>query len=279
MECLRVFFLLGLISSVFFLSACSSSAERLRVANRVASAAGFHAFGYSAKDFRLAGYSRIRQAGQPLTIYIEGDGRAWLSRNIPSTDPTPVKPLVLKLAALDRSDNVVYLARPCQYIDLAADRKCATPYWTRKRFAEEVIASVNEAVGAVARHAEAKQIHLVGYSGGAAVAALVAVRRSDVASLRTVAGYLDHVTLNRARKVSQLSGSLDPIEIAPRLAGVPQIHYLGRRDVLIPRWVGDNFIRALGSARCASLEIVDATHYDGWEKSWVSLAARLPSCQ
>ena len=40
----------------------------------------------------------------------------------------------------------------------------------------------------------------VGYSGGAAVAALVAGRRSDIVSLRTLSGYLDHVALNRARK-------------------------------------------------------------------------------
>jgi hypothetical protein len=279
MVCRRSVVLFVLMACALVVSACSSLSDRQGAARKVAANAGFQAIGYSASYFRLARYSRIRQPGRPVTIYIEGDGRAWLSRNIPETNPTPAKPIVLRLATLDRSDNVVYLARPCQYVELAAERLCTYPYWTHKRFAEEVIASVNEVVGVIAQQAQTTEIHLVGYSGGAAVAALVAGRRSDIVSLRTVAGYLDHVALNRARKFSPLTGSLDPIRVAPRLAGLPQIHYVGRRDKLIPSWVGSNFIRALGSDRCASLQIVDATHHDGWENSWAQLAARLPACQ
>ena len=275
----RMAVVFGAIVFCFILSACSSLSDRREAARKVAANAGFQAFGYSASYFRLAGYSRIRRPGQPVTIYIEGDGRAWLSRTTPSTNPTPANPLLLRLAAMDRSANVIYLARPCQYIDLGAERNCAYPYWTYKRFAEEVIASVNEAIGAIAQQAQAKEIHLVGYSGGAAVAVLVAGRRRDVVSLRTLAGYLDHVALNRARKADPLSGSLDPIGVAPRLAAVPQIHYAGRRDEVIPSWVGRNFIQALGSERCASLQIVDSAHNDGWEKSWSRLASILPSCQ
>ncbi len=275
----RVVFVAGVILVSFILAGCSSLSDRREAARKVAINSGFQPFGYSASSFRLAGYSRIRQAGQPVAIYIEGDGRAWLSRTTPSTNPTPADPMLLRLAALDPSANVVYLARPCQYIDLSNERNCAYPYWTYKRFAEEVIASVNEAVGAIAKQANAKQIHLVGYSGGGAVAALVAGRRGDIVSLRTLAGYLDHVALTRARKADPLSGSLDPIGVAPRLAGLPQIHYAGRRDEVIPSWVGSNFIRALGSNRCASLEIVDATHHDGWEEGWSRLASRVPSCQ
>ena len=189
------------VAVCFSLVACTSLSSRREIAREVATAASFQPFVLGTSYFRLAGFSRIRQPGRPVTVYIEGDGRAWVSGR-PSSNPTPVEPMVLRLAARDRGDNVVYLARPCQYVDLDAERYCGTPYWTRKRFAEEVIASVDEAVGAIAVKSKSTEIHLVGYSGGAAVAALVAARRRDIGSLRTLAGYLDHVSLNRVREVS-----------------------------------------------------------------------------
>ena len=274
----RVAALFVVIAACLSVVACSSLSSRVESAQKVATAAGFQPFVLGTSYFRLAGFSRIRQLGRPVTIYIEGDGRAWLSGR-PSSNPTPADPLVLRLAALDRGDNVVYLSRPCQYVDLSAELYCGIPYWTRKRFAEEVITSVNEAVGAIAQNSKSTEIHLVGYSGGAALAALVAARRQDVGSLRTLAGYLDHVSLNRVRNVDQLLGSLDPIEIAPRLKSVPQIHYSGRGDKVIPSWVIRNFIQAVGSVRCTSIRIVDATHREGWEGIWSKLESVMPSCR
>lgn len=49
-----------------------------------------------------------------LTIYIEGDGLAWLSRARPSDDPTPNHALGLQLALRHPDNAVAYLARPCQ---------------------------------------------------------------------------------------------------------------------------------------------------------------------
>jgi hypothetical protein len=40
---------------------------------------------------------------QTLTIYIEGDGRTWITRSKLSSNPTPKNPLALKLAVLDTS--------------------------------------------------------------------------------------------------------------------------------------------------------------------------------
>ena len=267
------------VAVVLSLVACSSLSSRREMARKVANAAGFQPFVLATSYFRLAGFSRIQRLGRPVTVYIEGDGRAWLSRTTPSDNPTPAEPLVLRLAALDRGDNVVYLARPCQYVDLEAERHCGTPYWTGKRFAEEVIAAVDEAVGAIAATSKSTEIHLVGYSGGAAVAALVAARRQDIGSLRTVAGYLDHVSLNRAQKVSPLTESLDPIQAAPGLSSVPQIHCSGRGDKVVPSWVTRNFTQAVGNDRCASIRIVDATHREGWEGIWSQLESVMPSCR
>lgn len=92
----------------------------------------------------------------------------------------------LKLAALDASPNVVYLARPCQYV---WSPLCSDIYWTDRRFAVEVVEAMSAAIDRLILPGQ--KLHLVGYSGSGAVAVLVAARRPDVVSLRTIAGNLD----------------------------------------------------------------------------------------
>ena len=60
--------------------------------------------------------ARYYSAGSPLlTLYLEGDGRAWASRYRLSSDPTPVNPLALRLAAVDvdlnKQQSVAFLIR------------------------------------------------------------------------------------------------------------------------------------------------------------------------
>lgn len=211
-----------------------------------------------------------------LTVYIEGDGYAWRSARRPSADPTPISPLALKLAFEDPAPAVAYLARPCQYG--AEDAACATnDLWTSARFSEAVIAASDAAIDALMATAGAERVRLVGYSGGAAVAVLVAARRTDVASLETVAGYLDPTGLNAARGVSALSGSLDPIAAAAALRGLPQSHYAGGRDRVIPSASIAVFVEAVGDPACARMVVLPlATHHERWRAFWPGRAA--PSC-
>ena len=87
--------------------------------------------------------------------------------------------------------NVAYLARPCQFMPMDRNPQCAVPYWTGKRYTPEVIASMNDAVDRLVARVPGQPVNLIGYSGGGAVAVLIAARRHDVATLRTVAGNLD----------------------------------------------------------------------------------------
>ncbi|MEN1424567.1 alpha/beta hydrolase, partial [Pseudomonas aeruginosa] len=52
------------------------------------------------------------QQAQRLRVYLEGDGRAWITSRTVSDDPTPVKSLVPGLVVADPAP-AVYLARPC----------------------------------------------------------------------------------------------------------------------------------------------------------------------
>jgi hypothetical protein len=104
--------------------------------------------------------------------------------------------------------------------------------------------------------APGQKIHLVGYSGGAAVAALIAESRGDIASLRTIAGNLDTEAANRYHGVSFMPESLNPISKASRLALLPQGHFVCDGDRIIPPLITEGFAKAMGNSRCVTITYV-----------------------
>lgn len=264
-----------------FLSGCvTSSPGRSEKANEIARTNGFDETIVRAQPFAIAAYSRIREPGKPVQIYIEGDGYAWVTRNRVSGDPTPRNPMLLSLAAEDPAPNVVYLARPCQYTPDEFRSGCREFFWTEGRFAEPVIASMDQAVGELMKKAQAASAHLIGYSGGAAVAILVAARRQDIASLRTIAGNLDPEVVNEYNGVSPLEGSLDPTVVAGKIAGLPQLHFLGGDDAIIPFAAAESFLKKMGDGRCFQTRTLpDATHDHGWKEAWPGLLALPVACR
>lgn len=148
--------------------------------------------------------------------------------------------LSLRLAVLDPSPNVIYLARPCQFV--GSDPACGVAYWTSWRYAEEVVSSMGEALDQAIAGLPGHGVHLVGYSGGGTIAALLAERRADVMSLRTIAGNLDVSTVNRHNRVSATPNSLNPIDNAASLTALPQIHWIGEDDNVVPPVVAQRFV-------------------------------------
>ncbi|MEI7606441.1 MAG: PHB depolymerase family esterase [Rhodospirillaceae bacterium] len=248
------------------------------MAEQIASPAGLVRSEITTRMFLLTTFSRITDQTAPVAIYIEGDGFAWVSRTEPSTDPTPRNPVGLQLAARDTSPNVIYLARPCQYSK--GDPSCAVTFWTDRRFSAEVVASMDEAITIAIHSLRNQSIHLVGYSGGGGIAALIAHRRQDVASLRTVAGNIDHRLFTRLHDVTAMTGSQNPVDIASQLASLPQVHFVGDDDTIVPIQVAESFVRAIGDNRCATItRVANVTHGDGWPQVWDRVGLRLPQCR
>ena len=142
--------------------------------------------------------------------------------------------MALRLAMADGATAVLYLARPCQLTTRATKKACALPYWSGRRFSEEVVSSMNRAVSHYQMETGARRLVIIGYSGGGAVAALIAARRDDVALLITVAGTLNHRIWTSHHEVSPLTGSLNPVDQAPRLAAIQQTHFVGADDEIVP---------------------------------------------
>lgn len=232
---------------------------------------GWRKLDLSADPFTLTAFVPPASANPAdrLVIYLEGDGLAWLTPDEASEDPTPLHPVALQLALADSSAAVAYLARPCQYRSLTGEPACVSAYWTGKRYAPEVVASMNQAISQLKQRVHAREVVLVGFSGGGAVAALVAARRDDVALLIAVAANLDTAAWTRIERIQPLRGSLNPADDWLRLTGVPQVVLVGGRDDVVPLAVARAYVsRFPPGARPPVITVPDFDHACCWAQGW-----------
>jgi dienelactone hydrolase len=228
-------------------------------------------------SFDLVAYVPRQTPGEnppdnPLSIYIEGDGLAWISSTRLSGNPTPRNPVGLELALRHPTQAVAYLARPCQYVKISETRGCSAIYWSSHRFAPEVVTAMNQAVAYLKRRFGAAELTLVGYSGGGAIAALVAARRDDVTQLITVAGNLDHEAWTREKKLTPLYGSLNPADYWQALLNIPQLHFIGGRDSVVGRAVTESYLNRYPSNHRPKIQVIEEfNHTCCWEKRWPEL--------
>ncbi len=268
--------LIVIILTVLMGCALPSADVRIEQTRQLASSAGWSEFHLSTGVFDLTGFSpaHYSQQSKLLTIYIEGDGLAWLSRTQVSPDPTPVNPLGLKLALQHPNDAVVYLARPCQ---LGQARNCAQQFWTTARFGSEVISAYDQALNQLKQQFHNEYFQLIGYSGGGAIATLVAASRTDVVQLVTVAGNLDHRVWTDYHQVSPLKKSLNPASFYRSLENIPQYHFVGGRDKIVPVAIANSYAeRFPQDARPPIIIIPEADHRCCWVRLWPELYSRVP---
>jgi hypothetical protein len=89
-----------------------------------------------------------------------------------------------------------------------------------------------------------------------------------------VAGNLDPVAVNRLHGVSPLDGSLDPMDAAEKLTTLPQRHFVGSEDIVVPPWVARSFLLRSGRRDGDGVTIVEGvSHAKGWKENWKSLLA------
>ena len=165
--------------------------------------------------------------------------------------------MIRELAFGDYSPNVVYLARPCQFI---MSDSCSVRHWTSARFSYETIDATYKAI----KHIVGKrEVILVGFSGGAQVAGLVSVLNRDlnIKKVISVAGNLDHLEWTEYHTLPSLNESLNLADYKSLYFDIPQKHYVGDKDNVIP----SDLIFKFTEGQKVDIEVVEgASHSDGW---------------
>lgn len=247
------------------LSACvmQSNFMREEVADRVAHPAWMIKRPIPASPFLLTSYERMHERHAPAHIYIEGEGATWTLNGDAPKNPTPQNPVALHMASKDLVDNIAYIARPCQYTGmLDPDSACDPALWTDGQFTPEVLAAYNKAIDDIKAHYDITNLHLIGFSGGGVIAAMLAEQRKDVLSLRTVASPLDQV---------------EPINAA--LRNMPQHHFIGGQDQVVSPAPLHSYLQRLGETGCADYTFIqEAEHEKGWVDKWPELLEKTPEC-
>ena len=217
------------------------------------------------RDFKIATWQKITNPQGVYKIYIEGDGYAFSADGQPTQNPTPRGTLVLELAFGDNSENVIYLARPCQYVK---DPICSKRHWTSARFAPEVIIAEYDVIKQIVG---ANPVILIGFSGGAQVAGLVSSAKTglNVKKVITIAGNLDHLAWTAYHNLPPLNESMNLESYRKQFALLPQIHFVGSEDKVIPPSLVKEFVKD------DSLVVVvpNAQHDRGWENIYSEIWA------
>ena len=131
---------------------------------------------------------------------------------------------------------------------------------------------MSEAIDHLKVRAGATSVVLVGYSGGGAMAALIAARRTDVVAMVTVAGNLDVAGWTAWHRISPLKTSLDPSDFIRELSPIPQWHFTGADDAVVPSSLVRSFVdRFPDRSNAQIVEVRGFDHRCCWADAWPRL--------
>lgn len=196
-----------------------------------------------------------------LHVYLEGDGLPWVHRNVKARDPTPMDALMLRLMAIDTKPSL-YLGRPC-YFGHAEDAGCNESLWTEARYSQSVVDAMAQGLNDIVNKLKVKRLILIGHSGGAALALLIANRIQKVTKVITLAGNLDPESWAQWHGFSALVGSLNPSK-EPKTHDYDEVHLLAQDDENIPLQSAKEI--ALSRENSQVIVLVSMTHTCCWEE-------------
>ena len=187
------------------------------------------------------------QKGKPIRFYIEGDG-----------NPNPSVPVALRLAERDEHQNVIYLTRPCQYIE---NELCENEsIYTNARFHREIVQEMQELSLYFVKKYQAPKVEFVGYDGGATLAMLLGSRIPITTQIITLAGILNTNTQKNLHEET-----LNPFDKKDLTAHITQVHYVGGLDTIAPRRTAERFVGRLKNPRSATVKVLPGLDHKEWE--------------
>lgn len=166
-----------------------------------------------------------------LHVYLDGDGTPWRNHYRIADDPTSRNPLILELMQQDLTPSLM-LGRPC-YHQLKPLPECLSKYWTSHRYSTEIVNSMVKALNSWLQNHDYNKVILIGFSGGGALAVLMAPEVPKVSKVITIAANLDVAAWSRYHGFEPLDQSLNPAELDP-YSQIEQIHLVGTDDEMVP---------------------------------------------
>ena len=249
-------FLVSVVTCCFLIGCVASPVDLIAESNKR---------NFIVREIRTDSFSHYvieqRDLAARQVVFIEGDGRPWTeSGTEPSSDPTPGHALAFELMTRTPGHSF-YISRPC-YFGLLTD-SCGPDVWTSHRFSGKVIASMGDALKQVLD--PAFPVTLVGYSGGAAIAHLLARELQFVDSVVSIAGVYDIHAWTDHHRFESLGGSLNPADYKQR-GDVLYLFLHGARDVNVTT---SNFAPMDNGTSNVIVEIYDDySHVCCWTANW-----------
>ncbi|MDB6090514.1 MAG: hypothetical protein JWN85_3298 [Gammaproteobacteria bacterium] len=293
-RCKKSRWALNLCACFFLTLAVSGCAGPVKRVEALARRGGLEFLVLPGVGFQHRAFAALR-GDDLLVVFIDGDGSPWVDhgRRVAS-DPTPRAPLALELA-IRTSESVLYVGRPC-YLGLVRDG-CAEEVWTSERYSAAVVASMVAATTTYVAAHNFQRVLIVGYSGGGALAVLVASQwpapldvaasgstgglrstpgardRPPLAGVVTIAGNLDPDAWTRLHNYLPLTGSLNPA-LAPALpTSLREWHLVGDRDSNVPSSAAQQYLQRLPPDRIWRYASFD--HACCWVREWPAAFARI----
>ena len=270
MRCLRsaagrlfLFFIIGPLG----LAACSTNGTRI---DRLARSAGLQKQIVRGTAFSHVVYEKTSSRAERLFVFLEGDGAPWGTSGMqPALDPTARYAMALRLMMKTEATSI-YVARPCYQDQLSSG--CTAERWTFGRYAADIVDSMVAVISSESSKLQAKELVIVGYSGGGVLATLVAERMQAVAAVITIGANLDIDAWTKYNGNLPLSLSLNPAR-SERAHPWPEFHFSGANDKVVPDETAARYFQKYPQAQ--HFVIADADHVCCWESDWPGMLQRL----
>lgn len=198
-----------------------------------------------------------------LRVYIGGDGSPWVLGRYVNDDPTPKNPISLKLMALDPNASL-FLGRPCYH---GLEAVCGPSLWTEARYSKDVAKSMISALKSFLKSGSGNsfdRVDLIGFSGGGALATIIAQDFEASSKLVTIAGNLDHNSWTQSFGYLPLVDSVNPIDIQD-IKNLPALHVGGEQDRNIDISLTREFVERHGGRL---LVVPEVDHACCWVEVW-----------
>jgi pimeloyl-ACP methyl ester carboxylesterase len=106
---------------------------------------------------------------------------------------------------------------------------------------------------------------LIGFSGGGALALLIASVLPNVVGIVTLGGNIDIDSWVAHHQYRSLSTSINPVDVAPAVSARWMLFLVGANDTEVPASYAEEAARKFGT----TVRILpDVSHASGWESHW-----------